>query len=67
MSLPNRYAMEGNQMKKESKSSTKAGISRVLQKKGEYCGAQGGAMSMTGHGEKGTWKRSGASLTPRKA
>lgn len=52
------------------KDSHQEGISRVLQRKSEYnpadCKGHDGKMGKT-HGSEKNWKRSGPSLTPRKA
>lgn len=52
---------------RKTSSSRKEGISRVLQKGNSDKGAQQGKMSMKGDGKESNWKRSGGSLTPRRA
>lgn len=49
---------------KKGKVSRQAGIERVKQRKGDLQKGQGGKMSAKGNAN---WKRSGGSLTPRKA
>ncbi len=52
---------------KKVNNSHQEGISRVLQRGNSDKGAQNGKMSMKGDGKESNWKRSGASLTPRRA